>query len=203
MITYPQYTNELLKLLNADQTEVKAVGRIYWHGQKTTYNTARTQLKQHTRQRAARMLQILEEIGEPSISNIGSEAAQAVSILALHEGGAVLKLVLALFDQGYKRDKNDTYYKAIPSMTDWLLLSERKPQRFGTQWMFDSHQQPFLPTVEDFVQINERRAQYDIETLHWPKSLAIPEPEQPWLKRPLSGLVMRTPTDAEYEALDK
>lgn len=200
MVIYPQYARELVELLNADQKEVKAVGQMYWHESKTAHEAARAKLKQHTRQRAERMLQILDEIGEPSI---GTEAAQAVSVLAVHEGGAALRRILDLFNQLYERDKSDCYYQAIPSMTDWWLLSDHKPQRFGTQWLFDSNKQPFLPTVEDFAQVNERRAQYDIEPLRWPKSLAIPESEQPWLKRPLSELVMREPTATEDKELDK
>lgn len=86
-------------------------------------------------------------------------------------------------------------------MTDLALLLERKPQRFGTQWLFDEHKWPFLPTVEDFEHVNERRAAYGLGPLRWPKSLAISESEQPWLTRPLSELVMRDPTEDEYKQL--
>lgn len=55
--------------------------------------------------------------------------------------------------------------------------------------------------VDDFAHVNERREGYGIDPLRWPKSLAIPEPEQPWLKRPLAELVMREPTEAEYAKL--
>jgi hypothetical protein len=84
-------------------------------------------------------------------------------------------------------------------MTDALLIMEGKPQRFGTQWFFDANNYPFLPTVEDFEHVNERRKQYGIEPLHWPKSLAIAEAEQTWLSRPLCEAIMRRPAQEEYE----
>ncbi len=83
-------------------------------------------------------------------------------------------------------------------MTDWMLILEPKPQRFGTIWLFDEEKEPFLPTVDDFEYVNVRREEYRIEPLRWPKSLAIPEEKQPWLKRPLSELRMREPTQKEY-----
>jgi|SRR5579859_312751 len=194
---YPKQAAELITLLESDQAEVRAVGRLYFSS-KTSHNAERARLKLQTHQRAARMLALLDEIGEPSIANIGVEAAQAVSILATHAGGETLHKVLDSFNAIYARNKNDAYFQAIPAMTDWLLLQERKPQRFGTQWLFDENKWPFLPIVEDFAHVNERRAAYGIRQLRWPRSLAIPESEQSWLKRPLSELVMREPTAAEY-----
>jgi hypothetical protein len=201
---YPEYAAELMQLLRADQTEKRDVGQAYFNeSDQTLLDTKSATLKQNTRERTARMLQIFEEIGQPSISNIGAEAAQAISVLAVHDTPNVLRRVLYAFNKLYKQDKSDTYYQAIPSMTDWVLVRESKPQRFGTQWMFDKDKQPFLPTVEDFEHVNDRRAEYDIEPFRWVKSLAIPESEQPWLKQPLSELVMRDPTTEERKDLER
>lgn len=211
MPKYPDQAEELMALHRTDQIESKAVGRLYWHSTKDQWNSDRAKLKQHMKQRAQRMLAILDEIGEPSLSNIGANAAQAVSVLAIHEGGATLKRVLDIFSQLYERNKEDTFGQAIPSMTDWWLLSQRKPERFATQWLFDKSKRPYLPLVEDFnpkdpasiERLNRRRAEYGIEPFRWPKSLAIPEDEQLWLKRPLTELVTRELTDAEYAELMK
>jgi len=51
--------------------------------------------------------------------------------------------------------------------------------------------------------MTDRRAEYGIEPLRWPKSLAFPESEQPWLQKPLSDLIMRDVTEAEYVKLFK
>ncbi len=197
---YPEYAAELIQLLQVDQKQMRKAGQAYFHeDDKAALESMHAALIQKTHQRTERMLHILDDVGEPSISNIGVDAAQAVSVLAVHDTLEVLKRVLAAFTTLYGRDRNDTYYQAIPSMTDKVLILERKPQRFGTQWMFDENKQPFLPPVENFDHVNERRAEYDIGPFRWPKSLAIPESEQPWLKKPLSELVMREPTSKELE----
>jgi hypothetical protein len=197
---YPAHALELIHLLQEDQSEAKKVGNAYFY-EPDNWQAQRILLKKHAQRRVKRMLEILDEIGEPSLSNIGKEAAQAVSILAVHDQPDVLRRVLAAFNELYDKNPDDTFYQAIPSMTDWLLILEGKPQRFGTQWLFDKKKQPYLPPVEDFANVNERRAKYGLEPLRWPKSLAIPESEQPWLKRPLSKLVMREPTAEELKDL--
>jgi hypothetical protein len=202
-VNYPEEAKELLQLLQADQQEKREVGRAYFReADKAALQAMEAELKRKTRQRTLRMLQILDEIGEPSIANIGADAAQAVSVLALHDRIDVLQRVLDAFNKIYKRDKTDVYYQAMPSMTDKALLLEHKPQHFGTQWMFSANKRPFLPQVEDFEHVNERRAAYGIEPLRWPKSMAIPESEQPWLKRPLSELIMREPTTEEWKEFE-
>lgn len=200
-MNHPKYAAELVQLLQADQAEKREAGQVYWHADDKTAQESMQALKQKTRQRTRRMLEILDAISEPSISNIGPEAAKAISVLGLHDNLDVMKRVLAQFNTLYERDPNNTYYQAIPSMTDFVLILEGKPQRFGTQWLFDKNKQPYLPTVEDFERVNERRAKYGIEPLRWPKSLAIPESEQTWLKRPLTELVMREPTAEELKDL--
>jgi len=143
MVTYPQQAQELIALLKADQDEKREAGRAYFYASdKKLLAAKRAKLKQKTQKRTARMRQILAEIEEPSISNIGVGAAQAVSVLALHDSLDVLRRVLKIFDDLYERDKNNAYYQAIPSMTDRVLILERKPQRFGTQWLFDAAKQP-------------------------------------------------------------
>lgn len=199
-MNYPEYAKELLQLLRIDQDEIRKAGQTFFYENDEVDQSVRADLKAKVRHRTERMLQILDDIDEPSISNVGADAAQAISVLATHASLNVLKRVLATFVALYERSKKDTYYKAIPAMTDWVLILEGRPQRFGTQWMFDANKQPFLPTVENFESVNERRAEYDVEPLHWPKSLAIPESEQPWLKKPLSDLIMRTPTDKELRS---
>lgn len=198
---YPDYAAELAELLRADQTEKRKVGQSYFHADKQTLETLKIALRQHTRERTKRMSEILDIVDEPSISNLGIEGTRAISVLAVHDP-AVLDKVLAAFVALYQKNRNDTYYQAIPSMTDLSLILAGKPQRFGTQWLFDEHKQPFLPTVEDFKHIDERRTTYGIEPLRWPKSLAIPESEQLWLKRPLSELLMRDPTPGERKEFE-
>lgn len=199
-VAFPEQARALIKLLQADQEEYRSFSkRYYWSDKQNDEATkAKKVFRLHVQARASQMLKILEEIGEPSLGNIGGDAAQAMSILATHSSLDNTNKVLTAFESCFRRKREDTYYQAIPSMTDWSLLLPRKPQRFGTIWLFDKSKQPYLPVVDDFKHVDKRRAQYGIEPLRWPKSLAIPEEDQPWLKRPLSQLVMRAPTDEEY-----
>jgi len=195
-MNYPEYSAELADLLLADQDEKKKLGEAFFHDpdkMQTLQKTTRT----NAELRVNRALEILDAIGEPSISNIGLEGTQALSVLAVHTSIDNLKKLLVSFMKVYEHQRDECYFQAIPSMTDRLLILEGKPQRFGTQWMFDANKYPFLPTVEDFEHVNERRAEYQIEPLRWPKSLAIPESEQPWLKQPLSKAIIRQPTKTE------
>ncbi|MDB5175498.1 MAG: hypothetical protein JWM81_356 [Candidatus Saccharibacteria bacterium] len=198
---YPQYAHELSQLLDADQKEKKDFAKWFFVTKDSAqFETERKGLIANTRKRTARMLQILDDIKEPSLSNIGDEGALAMSVLASHDEPAVLDKILIAFQGLYGHDKEDCRYQSIPAMVDASRLAKRQPQYFGTQWFFDDDKYPFLPIVEDFEDVNERRRKYGIEPLRWPKSLAIPESEQPWLSKPIEQLVMRVPTTEEYIA---
>lgn len=198
-ITYSAQAAELIQLLQEDQKEGIAFAKEYLETPDKS-KLAAEKAEQHKRitARAKRALEILDEIKEPTLSNIGEDGAQALSILTIHASHDALKKCLIAFEECDAKDKANTYYKAIPSMTDWALIMEHKPQKFGTQWLFDSNNYPFLYPVEDFEHVNERRVEYGIEPFRWPRSMAWPEEKQPWLKRPLSEAAMRMPTEQEY-----
>lgn len=144
MPLYPEYAKELQSLVEQDQQQWKAFWRQHYQKQDSAGFKAafkKVRLRQHARTK--RMTAILDKIQEPSITNIGKEAAQAISIIALHDSLPILKRVLKAFEVDYLRDKTDTYYQAIPSLTDQVLLLERKPQRFGTQWEGNGLSEPF------------------------------------------------------------
>lgn len=198
-ITYPKQAAELIKLLQEDQTEGIAFAKRYFDAvDKSSLTEEKSTHHERIAKRAERACEILDDIKEPTLSNIGEKGAQALSILTLHASSNALQECLRAFEISYAKDKENTYSKAIPSMTDWARIMERKPQKFGTQWLFDSNNYPFLYPVEDFEHVNERRAEYGIEPFRWPRSMAWPKAKQPWLKRPLSELVMRMPTEQEY-----
>lgn len=198
-IKFPELAQELANLLDQDQDEWREYARKEFDTQENdSVLSDKRILRQNVQARADRMLDILKEIGEPSISNVGTEGALAISVLATHTSIGVTRHILKSFNDLYSRNKKDARYQSITAMTDWLAILEHKPQTFGTIWLMDEQFYPFLPTVQDFERVDERRAAYGIEPLRWPKSLAIPEDKQPWLDKPLSELVMRDPTSDEY-----
>lgn len=201
---YPKQSKELIKLLARDQVEWKAYAKAEFVDKASDEKLYKLKLdlRKKVAERGKRALQILEEIdGLPSIENIGSEAAIALSVLATHYSLDTTKHVLAAFEACFKQSPENTQITSIPAMTDWVAILEHRPQKFGTIWLFDNDNYPFLPIVEDFENINGRRQAYGIEPLRWPKSLVIPEEDQPWLKKPVSEAVMRLPTNTEVQKL--
>jgi hypothetical protein len=198
-LRFPAEADELKALLKEDQAEWRDFAKEEFEADNgSRLEEKRVTLRQRVTQRANRVQEILNDIKEPSISNVGIEGAIAISVLATHTSLEATRQALAAFTVLYRRKPGEAHYQSIPSMTDWILILERKPQKFGTIWLFDINKEPFLPTVEDFEHLNERRAEYGLQPLRWPKSLAVPTSKQPWLKKPLSKLVMREPTDEEY-----
>jgi hypothetical protein len=203
---FSKESNELIKLLQEDQEEWKA----YAAAKQTSglsikqQQKHKEQLRHTTTRRGKRALEIFQIIsGVPSIKNIGTEAAIALSVLATHYSLAATKHVLAAFEAAAQQPNNGSLMSSIPAMVDWIAVLEQRPQTFGTIWLFDNNKYPFLPEVDDFEHVNERRDSYGIEPLRWPKSLAIPEDNQPWLKRPISEAVMRSPTKVELQELSE
>jgi hypothetical protein len=203
-IKFPDLAKELITLLEEDQNEWREHAyREYATRDKSKLRLKKQRLRNRVHERAEHMLSVLKTIGEPSVTNIGTEGALAVSVLAMHSSLETTRQVLRLFNELYARDKSNTRYASIPAMTDWIAILEHEQQRFGTIWLMDKRDEPFLPTVKDFEHVNERRAEYGIEPLRWPKLLAIPEEKQPWLARPIDELVMRDPTDEEYREFEQ
>lgn len=197
---YPELARELEKLLEDDQNEWREYARKeHYADSNSEPKTEKMLLRQHVQARAKRMLEILDEVSEPSINNIGADGALAMSVLATHTSIETTRHVLKAFIKMYAHNESDTRQESIPAMTDWIAVLEHRNQKFGTIWLTDIDGHPFLPTVDNFDNVDAIRGEYGIEPLHWPKSSAISIEEQPWLTKPLCELVMREPTDEEYE----
>lgn len=94
MVKYPQHAAELEQLLDTDQ----AVWKSFWSDNFDKQNTSEfhslfKQVRAEQRVQSERMLQILHDIEQPTLHNIGVKAAQAVSILGLHNSIDVLREV--------------------------------------------------------------------------------------------------------------
>lgn len=200
---YPKLSKELSILLAQDQRETKALAQTYIsEGVSEYYIASKLAVQSGITKRMKRALEILYEIDDPLLSKIGRNGSVALSVLALHASLTDLQTVLNAFQRCYEKHKGDCAYDLIPAMRDWLLIQKGLPQEFGTQWLFDEDNYPFLPTVARFTtfdELNSRRAAYGREPLRWPRSLVMTEGEQPWLKRPISEAVARIPTQRELE----
>lgn len=194
---YPEISAELQQILHVDQEQKRSLGEVYFKGSAEEIELIRAANRESTTTRTAQVRALLSKLPTPSVENIGHEGIIALSVLAAHET-TILPEVLSSFQTLYKTTHRQTYAQCIPSLYDLACIMKHKPQRYGVHWMFNASKQPFLYPVEDIEHIDERRAAYGLGPLRWPKSLAIPQDEQPWLTRPFEEHVMREPTPAEY-----
>lgn len=167
-MNFTNKAQELISLLAQDQAKWRAYAKSEFVDKLPTNELyeLKLALRKKVVERGERALQILDEIGgSPSLENIGSEAAIALSVLVMHYSLDATKKVLSAFEACYKQEPDNTQVTSIPAMTDWIDVLEHRPQKFGTIWLFDSNNYPFLPTVEDFENINERRKTYGLELL--------------------------------------
>ena len=198
-VAYPQHRLELIKLVEEDQSEIR------YHYQKlkgldseTARDKLNNQLKMHCHARAEIMMNMLHEIKEPSISNIGIEGSEAMSILALHSYLDQMKQVLAAYQVAYARDPSNVYQESIPSLTDRIMVFEQRIQLYGNNWSLDKDGNYFLIPVKDFEHMNKRRAKFGLGPRMKPTVYAVSEEKYPLGKGKAEASDQKELTDEEY-----
>ena len=177
---FPGFKKELMRLEDEDQAEV----RIHYQVLKDAQTEEKRKqlndlLASHCHTRACRMLEILDEIKEPTIGNVGLEGSKAVSLLTLHSYLEVMKKVLAIYETVYKRNPSDIYGQAIPPLVDRIMILEHHMQLFGTNWYMGNAGKLLLVPVKDFPNMNRRRAQYGLEHARKPTILSVGATKHP------------------------
>lgn len=186
-------------MLEEDQAEVMAASDVENRKKSQKEQDAlRAELHEKCMARVERVLEILETIKVPSISNIGAEGSEAISVLALHSNLATLKRILGLFEKLYNTDPDDVRIESMPSMKDRVSILEARKQIFGTNWFMDENDRPYLITFEDFPGVNERRAAYNLEPVMRPRNLSPCAVEYPLGKGPALETDQKEMTDQEF-----
>ncbi|HVV25412.1 MAG TPA: hypothetical protein VHC21_00020 [Candidatus Saccharimonadales bacterium] len=199
MTKYPKYRAKLLKMLQEDQQDIREHSKLYKHapGASSTI-VSRKDLAKRCMRRAEEMLEILKEIKEPTISNVGVDGSQAISVLALHSRLSIMQKVLRIFQNSYHKNPQSVYSEAIPSLLDRVLILQRKKQKFGTQWLVSRDGSFFLYPVEDFKGMNELRKEHGLSNARKPRDLTYGIPKGP-LPPKAQESDQRTPTQEEYD----
>jgi hypothetical protein len=110
----------------------------------------------------ARLEQIIDEIGWPTISKIGTEASQDAWLLAQHatEHPKFMKHCLELMRAA---EPGDVSPANIAFLEDRILTMEDKPQVYGTQFLtVEGVTKPF--PIDDPEHVDERRARVGLDT---------------------------------------
>ena len=193
---YPSYYSELIKMVESDQAEVKSFSRDYSSMSKDEISRRKADLLLHSKARAKRVLEIINEIGLPTIEAIGYEGSQALSLIALHSTYSTMKIVLDIYMKAFLAHPNSIYPEAIPPLIDRVRIIEGKKQLYGTQWLLGEDGQPFLYPIENFKEVSNRRAKFGLGTLKRPTNLAISTQSQKQI--PARKSDQRKSTEQEY-----
>ncbi len=198
---YPELAQELLLMADEDQHEARNMYRIMdAMPNDADRNIYRQKMADSFHKRAERMLEILEIIGAPTFENIGKDAAETVSLFALHSYLDEMKHVLNIYEQQYSVDPETIYKEAIPPLTDRIMIAEQRKQKFGTNWNVTKDGTWFLVTVDNFVEADELRAQYGLYPMRKPRVLAVGAEEWPIGEGPAEPNDQKDLTDDEYVA---
>lgn len=202
IVQYPKYEQELIRLGTKDQAEIRS------HNQKLKslasnkeQELLHRQLKKHCHARALKMMEILTDIIEPSISNIGEKGSQWVSVLSLHSYLDEMKVVLDAYQKAYQKNPLNVCKDSIPSLTDRIMVIKLRKQLYGNNWMVDKNGKYFLIPVIDFSHMNDRRAQFGLGPRMKPIVYAIGENKYPLGKGLAEESDQKELTEEEYAKL--
>jgi hypothetical protein len=144
---------ELINLVNQDQKQRKKLDLDNKAGQ--GYDP---EMEVVHRQNAARLKEIINEIGWPTISKVGAEASDAAWKIVQHAVGepAFMKQCLQLLEENME----DINPQNFAYLYDRISYFEGKPQKFGTQF----HNDKIYP-VKNKAEINYLRQTIQLEPL--------------------------------------
>lgn len=114
--------------------------------------------QQVDRELTAQLKGIVSRHGWPTIKLVGLSSSENAAMILTHSADhdfqrAMLPQLQRLAETG------QILGSAIATLTDKILISERKPQRFGTQFDWSTGVAEMLP-VEDPANLEKRRDQY-------------------------------------------
>lgn len=106
---------------------------------------------------------IVSEIGLPTITKVGKKASYNAWLLVQHSRDLKFqKSYLELL----KQNEKDINPANIAYLEDRILMYEKKPQTFGTQFVLNKKTGKLEPyTIRDVANVNERRSKYGLEKL--------------------------------------
>ncbi|MEI9913437.1 MAG: hypothetical protein WDN66_00245 [Candidatus Saccharibacteria bacterium] len=128
-VKFPEKRRELLYLLSADQKELKKLSlsiRNTKPESKKILEIKEVAIK--CQQRSDRVLEIIDEIVEPSIGNVGREGSEAIVILTMHSYVEAMKKVLYIYQAIFKDRPNDIAGYMIPMLIDRVMVLEKRRQ---------------------------------------------------------------------------
>lgn len=157
---YSAASDKILKMAEQDQSL-----RMQWQekGQDSDWTEKLKEIdEKHTRA----MKNIVDDIGWPSISKVGSKASHAAWLLVQHVDQDVDFQKQCLESMKAEAD-TEVSRRNIAYLTDRIRMNESRPQVYGTQYV-KSESDPSLwepYPVEDIENVDKRRKQMGMQSL--------------------------------------
>ncbi len=123
----------------------------------------RSAYKKIDRKNTKELIRIIEKYGWPTISLVGEKASNGAWLIAQHADQEIKfqKRALILL----KKNLKDITKSNIAYLTDRILINQKKPQLFGTQFT-KSKNNLFIPLpIIKAKMVNERRRYYGMPTI--------------------------------------
>jgi len=148
---------EILDKIEIDQKMRKLfiAGKIKWDKRIDKKNTAW-------------LKRIVKQYGWPTASLVGKRASYGAWLLVQHADHDLKfqKKVLAILNEIYRKDNEEINSANVAYLTDRILVHEKKPQIFGTQFTRKSEKEKFKPfPIKDKRNVDKRRKKYDLPSL--------------------------------------
>ncbi len=198
-VKFPKQREELLRLCADDQQDLRqnlhAISLLKSESEK---EQKYLEITKRCHARTHHMLRILNEIKRPTVKNIGMDGSEAILTITQHSYLPVMERVLALYEQEYQKNPTNICGRFIPALIDRIRILKHKKALFGTQWTIDKKGVPFLIAVEDFKNVNQRRASYGLEPIRRPINLAVGAIKYPLGKGLAKATDQRDLTKDEY-----
>lgn len=119
------------------------------------------QLLQRSEQNCLVLDSVIAEIGWPSISKVGEEAAYCAYFIALQTEDVIKQLAYLLLLSKAREDIDSTW---LAYLTDRVCVRQARPQEFGTQFE-DQGDKLALRKVKDWKQMEQNRVLAGLEQI--------------------------------------
>lgn len=159
-IQYPEIAAEITVMRDADQAMRK---RWEEYNQLPEWPEEPEEDKNLDERNTARMKEIVEQIGWPTVSKVGKEAAGHAWLLVQHADGDV-EFQQYCLDLMKREPSDQVDMSDIAYLEDRVRVNTGRPQLYGTQFRWEGSSKP-IQNIEDIENVDKRRAGVGLDTL--------------------------------------
>jgi hypothetical protein len=161
-----EYAKALLKLGAYDQAYFNEIGIAFRKfGMRSSVASALWRLKFMIQEKNQKELErLVAAKGWPKTGEVGSEAAMAAYLVAIHSNNGSQKKYLPVIRQ--RCEENELPWQRYANIYDRCLFNENKPQKYGTHTRYNElTKSEELYPLEDETKVDEWRKELGLEPL--------------------------------------